>query len=136
MYEFLRGYCYAKRYVAAHVPWKKAGLAKLWPNWAELEAIRLLKEPKEWKRARFRRRDTCACSIVLCVNSLILCVFCQGMESCDSAGAENTLLLVADVLATLAVTDTGQRQLLYGETQDRWQRSRYCRVSTIRGKES
>jgi len=48
----------------------------------------------------------------------------QGMDSCDSAGAENTLLLVADVLATLAVTETGQRQLLYGETQDRWQRSR------------
>lgn len=52
--------------------------------------------------------------------------FGQGMDSCESAGAENTLLLVADVLATLAVTETGQRQLLYGETQDRWQRSRYC----------
>ena len=53
------------------------------------------------------------------------------MDSCDSAGAENTLLLVADVLATLAVTETGQRQLLYGETQDRWQRSRYCSASAI-----
>ena len=46
------------------------------------------------------------------------------MESNEIAGAENTLLLVADVLATLAVSETGQRQLLYGETQDRWQRSR------------
>ena len=59
------------------------------------------------------------------------------MDSCESAGAENTLLLVADVLATLAVTETGQRQLLYGETQDRWQRSRYWNsVSAIRGKDS
>lgn len=49
----------------------------------------------------------------------------QGVESCDSAGAENTLLLVADVLATLAVSENGRKQLLYGETQDRWQRSRY-----------
>lgn len=59
---------------------------------------------------------------------LLLCFFFfgQGMDSCETAGAENTLLLVADVLATLAVTETGQRQLLYGETQDRWQRSRYC----------
>ena len=67
--------------------------------------------------------------LCFCVNSLTLYVFCQGMESCDNAGAENTLLLVADVLATLSVTETGQRQLLYGETQDRWQRSRYCSVS-------
>lgn len=57
------------------------------------------------------------------------------MDNYDSAGAENTLLLVADVLATLAVTETGQRQLLYGETQDRWQRSRYYSVSAIRCKD-
>lgn len=65
--------------------------------------------------------------------TLVRCILLfQGMDYCDSAGAENTLLLVADVLATLAVTETGQRQLLYGETQDRWQRSRYCSVSVIR----
>lgn len=57
------------------------------------------------------------------------------MDCCDSAGAENTLLLVADVLATLAVTETGQRQLLYGETQDRWQRSRCYSVFEIRFKD-
>jgi len=56
-------------------------------------------------------------------NASVVCI--QGIDSCDSTGAENTLLLVADVLATLAVSETGQRQLLYGETQDRWQRSRY-----------
>lgn len=56
----------------------------------------------------------------------------QGVDSCDSAGDENTLLLVADVLATLAVSETGQRQLLYGETQDRWQRSRYYIAPVIR----
>lgn len=55
----------------------------------------------------------------------------DGMDSCETAGAENTLLLVADVLATLAVTETGQRQLLYGETQDRWQRSRFSPAHTI-----
>ena len=56
-------------------------------------------------------------------NASVVCI--QGIDSSDSTGAENTLLLVADVLATLAVSETGQRQLLYGETQDRWQRSRY-----------
>lgn len=55
----------------------------------------------------------------------------DGMESNEIAGAENTLLLVADVLATLAVSETGQRQLLYGETQDRWQRSRFSPAHTI-----
>lgn len=71
-----------------------------------------------------------------CDNSLTLYFSFQGMDSCDTPGAENTLLLVADVLATLAVTETGQRQLLYGETQDRWQRSRYCSASAIRCKDS
>lgn len=54
----------------------------------------------------------------------LCCFVYQGIDSCDSAGAENTLLFVADVLATLAASETGQRQLLYGEAQDRWQRSR------------
>ena len=69
-------------------------------------------------------------------NSLTLYFPFQGMDSGDSADPENTLLLVADVLATLAVTETGQRQLLYGETQDRWQRSRYCGASVILTKDS
>ena len=51
----------------------------------------------------------------------------QGIDSCDSADAKHTLLLVADVLATLAASETGERQLLYGEAQDRWQRSRLYR---------
>ncbi|XP_078356589.1 protein broad-minded-like, partial [Oculina patagonica] len=55
----------------------------------------------------------------------------DGVDSCDSAGAETTLLLVADVLATLAVTETGQRQLLYGETQDRWHKNRFSPAHTI-----
>ena len=54
----------------------------------------------------------------------LCCFVYQGIDSYDSAGAENTLLFVADVLATLAASETGQRQLLYGEAQDRWQRSR------------
>ena len=74
---------------------------------------------------RFRLRDTCfIVCLFFCDNSCVVFFLFQGMDSCETAGAENTLLLVADVLATLAVTETGQRQLLYGETQDRWQRSR------------
>ena len=44
---------------------------------------------------------------------------------------ESTLILIADVLAVIATTQLGKRQLLYGEKQDRWQRSRLAPIHTI-----
>ena len=41
------------------------------------------------------------------------------------------LILTADVLAVIASTHNGKEQLLYGEKQDRWQRSRLAPVYTI-----
>ena len=41
------------------------------------------------------------------------------------------LILTADVLAIIASTHYGKNQLLYGEKQDRWQRSRLAPVYTI-----
>lgn len=80
---------------------------------------------------------TTSCKECLCKDSITTSLlspvqsWLDGVESCDSAGAENTLLLVADVLATLAVSENGRKQLLYGETQDRWQRSRFSSAHTI-----
>lgn len=74
----------------------------------------------------------CLCKDVITTSLLSpVQAWLDGIDSCDSAGAENTLLFVADVLATLAASETGQRQLLYGEAQDRWQRSRFSPAHTI-----
>ena len=44
---------------------------------------------------------------------------------------DTVLILIADVLAIIASTHYGKNQLLYGEKQDRWQRSRLAPVYTI-----
>ncbi|XP_074617585.1 protein broad-minded-like isoform X1 [Acropora palmata] len=71
-------------------------------------------------------KDTITTSLLSPVQSWL-----DGVDGNEIPGVENTLLLVADVLATLAVSETGQRQLLYGETQDRWQRNRFSPAHTI-----
>ena len=81
--------------------------------------------------------DTCVSSICkdVVMNALLLPVqkcldgYISRSEMKDKY---NTILvLTADVLAFIASTHYGKNQLLYGEKQERWQRSRLAAVHTI-----
>ncbi|XP_032231203.2 protein broad-minded isoform X2 [Nematostella vectensis] len=55
------------------------------------------------------------------------------LDGGEESDTEGLLLLVSDVLATLAASEGGRLQLMYGESQDRWQRSSFSPAHIIAG---
>ena len=53
------------------------------------------------------------------------------IKTYSSMDPDHTYALVADVLALLASTEHGKSQILYGEKQDRWKRTRMAPIHTV-----